>query len=119
MTKNVHPATSPRSSCRRSVGPAAVALAATLLASGCGGEEPKVNCTWFGVANWTMEYRQLNVLFDGYVSRIPQDYFSGGGGGLGLTKAPFPIDRGLVDRMHAVLRTDNPVSYLLTGHSHF
>jgi hypothetical protein len=36
-----------------------------------------------------------------------------------LTKAGFPIDTGMVDRMHAVLRTDNPVKYLLTGHSHF
>jgi hypothetical protein len=97
-----------------------LALAFTASLSACK-ETPatKVKMTWFGIANWTVEVGPLNVLLDGYMSRIPEDYFAGGGGGLGLTKAAFPIDRGMVDKMHGVLRASNPINYLLTGHSHF
>lgn len=97
-----------------------LALAAAI--AGCkekDDDDATLKMTWFGIANWTLEVGKLNVLVDGYMSRIPEDYFSGGGGSLGLTKAAFPIDRALVDKMHGVLKATNPISYLLTGHSHF
>ena len=81
----------------------------------------EVRMTWFGISNWTFKIGDLNILMDGYMSRIPQDYFSGGGGGLAVTKAPWPIDRAGVDKMHTVLRSapGSPINLLITGHSHF
>jgi hypothetical protein len=81
----------------------------------------EVRMTWFGIANWTFRIGDLNILMDGYMSRIPQDYFSGGGGGLAYTKAAWPIDREAVDKVYGVLRAGPgaPVNLLITGHSHF
>ena len=87
-----------------------------------GGVAPtEVRMTWFGVANWTFKIGNLNILMDGYMSRIPQDYFSGGGGGLAVTKAAWPIDKSGVDKVNGVLSsgTGSPINLILTGHSHF
>ncbi|MBK4737785.1 MBL fold metallo-hydrolase [Noviherbaspirillum pedocola] len=118
-------------------------FAASLLAlSGCGGDDnnsnasassagllantgavapTEVRMTWFGVANWTFKIGDLNIMMDGYMSRIPQDYFSGGGGGLAVTKAPWPIDRASVAKVNSVLGSGagGPINLILTGHSHF
>ena len=81
----------------------------------------EVRMTWFGISNWTFKIGGLNILMDGYTSRIPQDYFYGGGGGLAYTRAAWPIDRVGVDRLNTVLRASpgSPVNLLITGHSHF
>jgi L-ascorbate metabolism protein UlaG (beta-lactamase superfamily) len=81
----------------------------------------EVRMTWFGVSNWTFKIGDLNIMMDGYMSRIPQDYFSGGGGGLAVTKAAWPIDKAGVDKVNGVLGsgTGSPINLLLTGHSHF
>jgi L-ascorbate metabolism protein UlaG (beta-lactamase superfamily) len=80
-----------------------------------------VRMTWFGIANWTFQIGDLNIMMDGYMSRIPQDYFSGGGGGLAKTKAGWPINKASVDKVNGVLRSGPgaPVNLILTGHSHF
>jgi hypothetical protein len=123
---------------------AAAALGAILALAGChgkddgdnhGGPPPggplvpdtgsvapvEVRMTWFGISNWTFKIGKLNILMDGYTTRIPQDYFSGGGGGLATTKAAWPIDKAAVDRLYAVLKSGpgSPVNLLITGHSHF
>lgn len=81
----------------------------------------EVRMTWFGIANWTFKIGDLNIMMDGYMSRIPQDYFYGGGGGLAFTRAPWPIDRAAVDKINYVLGSGagSPIDLLLTGHSHF
>ncbi len=81
----------------------------------------EVRMTWFGIANWTFKIGDVNIMMDGYMSRIPQDHFYGGGGGLAFTKAPWPIDRAAVDKINQVLSTGpgSPIKLLLTGHSHF
>lgn len=81
----------------------------------------EVRMTWFGIANWTFKIGDVNIMMDGYMSRIPQDYFYGGGGGLAFTKAPWPIDRPAVDKINRVLGSGpgSPINLLLTGHSHF
>ena len=122
---------------------AAAALGAVLLLAGCHGKDDndgappvpggpllpgtgtvaptEVRMTWFGISNWTFKIGKLNILMDGYVTRIPQDYFYGGGGGLAYTKAAWPIDKAAVDRLYSVLRSGpgSPVNLLITGHSHF
>lgn len=109
------------------------ASAAGLLAA-CGGDDDnrvvpgsdtvaptEVRMTWFGIANWTFKIGDLNVMMDGYMTRIPQDYFSGGGGGLAVTKAAWPIDKPGVDKVKSVLSSGSgsTVNLILTGHSHF
>jgi L-ascorbate metabolism protein UlaG (beta-lactamase superfamily) len=91
----------------------------TLGLLGCNGGDDTLKMTWFGISNWSLEVGKLNMVIDGYMTRIPANYFSGGGGGLALTKKGFPIDKTLVDKMHGVLAGSNPVKYLFTGHSHF
>ncbi|MEA2700631.1 MAG: hypothetical protein QOI66_4902 [Myxococcales bacterium] len=87
-------------------------------ALGCA-DDDQLKMTWFGISNWGLEVGGLNIVIDGYVTRIPAEYFSGGGGQLGLTTKGFPIDKALVDKMHGVLASRHPVKYLFTGHSHF
>src|SRR6266478_9704097 len=97
------------------------ALAGLVLmtaAAGCS-DDDTMKMTWFSISNWGLEVGDLNLMIDGYVSRIPADYFSGGGGQLGLTKKGWPIDRPLVDKMHGVLASKHPVKFLFTGHSHY
>jgi len=81
----------------------------------------EVRMTWFGISNWTFRIGDLTILMDGYMSRIPQDYFYGGGGGLAYTRAPWPIDKAAVDKVHGVLTggEGRRVDLLITGHSHF
>jgi hypothetical protein len=110
---------------------AAAALFSTFFIAACAhtdglnlpsGEAPRaIRMTYFGISNWTFQIGKLNILMDGYMSRIPQDYFSGGGGGLAVTKAGWPIDKAAVDKVNATLAAapGQPIDLILTGHSHF
>ncbi|NUZ06891.1 MBL fold metallo-hydrolase [Piscinibacter koreensis] len=132
------PAAAPRRHLHGTVGATLLALAAAALVS-CGGggggnddddfvvpasgrtAPADVRMTWFGVSNWTLKIGDLNILIDGYMTRIPQNYFSGGGGGLAVTKAPWPIDKAEVEKVNGVLSKGpgSPINLILTGHSHF
>jgi hypothetical protein len=81
----------------------------------------EVRMTYFGISNWTFQIGSLNIMMDGYMTRIPQDYFFGGGGGLKQTKAAWPIDRPAVDKINTTLAAapGQPINLILTGHSHF
>ena len=111
-----------------------LAVVASVLLTACGGHDDaslvpssdksqpqEVRMTWFGISNWTFKIGDLNILMDGYMSRIPQSYFSGGGGGLAVTTAAWPINKPEVDKVNGVLAADpgTPINLILTGHSHF
>lgn len=104
-----------------------VAVATALSIAACvspatGGSAPnEIRMTFFGISNWTFQIGKLNIMMDGYMTRIPQDYFFGGGGGLGSTKAAYPIDKAAVDKANATLAMSPgaPINLILTGHSHF
>ncbi len=118
---------------------AAAAVACALLTNACGGDgggetastpptavtaaqaPTSVRMTYFGIANWTFQIGRLHIMMDGYMTRIPQNYFSGGGGGLAMTRAAYPIDRVAVDKANATLAAapGAPINLILTGHSHF
>lgn len=108
------------------------ALSSLVLLNACnddGGPPPvavsdapqSIRVTYFGIANWTFQIGKLNIMMDGYMSRIPQNYFSGGGGGLAVTRAGYPIDKAGVDKINATLSgaPGIPINLILTGHSHF
>ena len=80
---------------------------------------PFVDITWMSISNVYYELGSLRVLTDGYITRLPQSAFSGGGGGLATTRQPFKPDVAAVTRVLTALGGPASVNLLLTGHSHF
>jgi hypothetical protein len=78
-----------------------------------------VDITWMSISNVYYELGPLRILTDGYITRLPQDLFSGGGGGLAVTRRPFTPDVDAVTRVLTALGGPSSVTLLLTGHSHF
>src|SRR5689334_13065864 len=78
-----------------------------------------VDITWMSISNVYYEFGSFGVLTDGYISRVPQRSFFGGGGGLAETRAPFASDTAAVKRVLDAIGGPSRVSLLLTGHSHF
>ena len=78
-----------------------------------------VDITWMSISNMYYELGSLNVVTDGYITRLPQDAFFGGGGGLARTRQPFKPDLAAVTRVMNALGRPTRVNVLLTGHSHW
>ena len=78
-----------------------------------------VDLTWMSITNMFFELGSLGIIADGYFSRIPQNIFYGGGGGLGQTRTPIKPDSAAVARVLSALGGPSKVGVLLTGHSHF
>jgi hypothetical protein len=86
-------------------------------AAGAGPEH--VDITWLSVTNVHYRIGARGVLTDGYVSRIPQSAFYGGGGGLAYSRSAYRPDSALVARVLGALGGPSSIDLLLTGHSHF
>jgi hypothetical protein len=78
-----------------------------------------VDITWMSISNMLYELGPLNVVTDGYITRLPQDAFFGGGGGLAQTRRAFRPDVAAVTRVMNALGKPTKVNLLLTGHSHW
>jgi hypothetical protein len=78
-----------------------------------------VDITWMSISNMYYELGPLNIVTDGYITRLPQDAFFGGGGGYAHTKRPFTPDVAAVTRVMNALGPPTRVNLLLTGHSHW
>jgi hypothetical protein len=78
-----------------------------------------VDITWMSISNMYYELGPLNIVTDGYITRLPQDAFFGGGGGYAQTKRPFTPDVAAVTRVMNALGGPTRVNLLLTGHSHW
>ena len=78
-----------------------------------------VDITWMSITNVYYQLGSLNILTDGYFTRIPAGEFFGGGGGLAHTRHAFKPDLPLVTRVRDALGGATAVNLLLTGHSHF
>ena len=78
-----------------------------------------VDMTWMSISNVYYELGALRILTDGYITRLPQSAFFGGGGGLATTRQAFKPDVDAVKRVLAALGGPSSVNLLLTGHSHF
>jgi L-ascorbate metabolism protein UlaG (beta-lactamase superfamily) len=91
----------------------------TRTAEPCGAGPPHIDVTWMTIANIYAELGPLNVLIDGYVTRIAQSNFFGGGGGLQNTHRPSVPNVELVGQVLSALGGADKLDLLLTGHSHF
>jgi len=78
-----------------------------------------VDITWFSISNVYYEIGPLKIVTDGYITRIPQSAFFGGGGGLASTRQPYKPDVAGVTRVMRAFGGAASVNLLLTGHSHF
>ena len=98
---------------------AAVFMGLCALVSVQAAGPPFVDITWMSISNVYYELGSLRILTDGYITRLPQSAFSGGGGGLATTRQPFKPDVDAVRRVMTALGGPSSVNLLLTGHSHF
>ena len=78
-----------------------------------------VDITWMSISNIYYEIGNTGILTDGYFTRIPQDQFYGGGGGLAQTRMAFKPDVDLISRVLGAVGGKQKINLLLTGHSHF
>ena len=78
-----------------------------------------VDITWMSISNMYYELGSLHIVTDGYFTRLPQDAFYGGGGGLAQTRRSFKPDVAAVTRVMNALGRPSRVNLLLTGHSHW
>ncbi|MGH8679207.1 MAG: hypothetical protein ACREUQ_12770, partial [Burkholderiales bacterium] len=78
-----------------------------------------IDVTWMSIANLYIEAGPVKAVFDGYITRLPQSAFHGGGGGYAYTTRPFKPDVAAVSRVLDALGGPNAVNLLLTGHSHW
>jgi hypothetical protein len=78
-----------------------------------------VDITWMSISNMYYELGPLRIVTDGYITRLPQGAFFGGGGGYAQTRRPFTPDVAAVTRVMNALGGPTRVNLLLTGHSHW
>jgi len=78
-----------------------------------------VDITWMSISNMYYELGSLNIITDGYITRLPQSDFFGGGGGYAQTRRAHKPDVAAVTRVMKALGTPTRVNLLLTGHSHW
>ena len=78
-----------------------------------------VDITWLSISNMYYQLGPLRILTDGYITRLPQSTFFGGGGGLASTHQAYKPDVEAVKKVLGALGGPASVNLLLTGHSHF
>ena len=60
---------------------AVVVLAVCAMARAFAAPPAFVDITWMSISNMYYEMGSLDIVTDGYITRLPQDAFFGGGGG--------------------------------------
>ncbi len=99
---------------------AAAVLGVLALLTGVSAAGPRfVDITWMSISNMYYELGSLDIVTDGYISRLPQGEFFGGGGGYARTRRPLAPDVRAVTRVVNALGGPTRVNLLLTGHSHW
>jgi hypothetical protein len=96
-----------------------VVASAVVFTSASAAGPSSVDITWMSISNMYYEIGPLKILTDGYITRIPQDEFYAGGGGLAKTHKPYKPDAEAVARVLNALGGKSRIDLLLTGHSHF
>ena len=78
-----------------------------------------VDITWMSIANMHFDLGSQQILADGYITRLPQEIFYGGGGGFAATRRSARPDVEAVREVFDAIGGRSAVKLLLTGHSHW
>ena len=78
-----------------------------------------VDITWMSITNLYLDFGKTRIVADGYITRLPQALFSGGGGGLAQTSHAAVPDEPAVRAVFDAIGGQSAVNLLITGHSHF
>ncbi|MDP6580386.1 MAG: hypothetical protein QF681_07000 [Vicinamibacterales bacterium] len=98
----------------------AIALSAGLAVLPIAAAGPAfVDITWMSMANLHYQIGSTGIITDGYITRIPQEAFSGGPSGLARTAEAYRPDIDAVRRVLSAIGGPSKVNLLLTGHSHW
>jgi hypothetical protein len=92
------------------------ALAASCMAQAA---PDHVDITWMSITNMHFDLGGQKIVADGYITRLPEDIFFGGGGGVASTRRAMKPDTAAVGEVFAALGGKAAVNLLLTGHNHF
>ena len=81
-------------------------IVATIANTGAGAQSRElahgpdhVDITWMSISNMYYEIGPLRIVTDGYITRLPRESFSGGGGGYAVRTGPFTPDVAAVTRV--------------------
>ena len=91
---------------------------AALCVAGIAHSADHVDITWMSITNMLFEFDKTHVLADGYITRLPESIFSGGGG-VDVTSRAMRPDAAAVREVYEALGGRSAVNLLLTGHNHF
>jgi hypothetical protein len=78
-----------------------------------------VDITWMSISNLHLDFGSQGIVVDGYISRLPEDLFYGGGGGLAWTHRSVKPDEAAVREVFDAIGGRSAVDKLINGHSHF
>src|SRR5262249_31130696 len=106
---------------------AIAAVVSTLLvtaASARAADAPQVELTWMSIASWYIKVGDLDIVLDGYISRVPSPPFfyapkSYPKDQYAYTKAGAPVDVAAITNVRDAMLGAARLDYVLTGHSHF
>ena len=88
-------------------------------AANAGTPPDHVDITWMSITNMYFDLGSTHVLADGYITRLPQENFSGGTSGFGKTQRPVLPDVAAVKEVFDALGGKSAFNLLITGHNHF
>ena len=77
-------------------------VCATLFASGAARAADHVDITWMSITNVLFDFGPTRVLADGYITRLPESIFSGGGG-VDVTSRPMRPDDSMIFKISYTL----------------
>jgi len=93
-------------------------VCATLCVAGTAHAADHVDITWMSITNVLFDFGDTRVLADGYITRLPESIFSGGGG-VDVTSRAMRPDAVAVREVFDALGGRSAINLLLTGHNHF
>jgi hypothetical protein len=92
---------------------------AVLTAGAAQAAPDHVDITWMSIANMHFDLGAQQIVADGYITRLPQEIFFGGGGGFASTRRAMQPDAAAVREVFDAIGGKSAVKLLLTGHSHW